>query len=285
MTGAKIICVANRKGGVGKTTLLLCLAKTLTAEYGKRVCVIDTDAQGSATASLVPDAESLLAHLFLEETLEHASLTRRTPLDTVRREQVNRIINRPDVPLSLVPCSPNLWKLEDRMRSGKVLQPNPSRRVQATFTKLLQLLEPHYDYVLIDTPPGRGLLSDIVTRSADLILVPSNPTKLSVWGLDIFVDELRKLKALSKARLVWTLYLDNQNWRDFAIAYEKASELLPLERTADSTDHFKRLAGIERGAVDHDPKMFRETFGEQGAQILSELAQRVITATEKADIR
>ena len=104
MTDAKIICVANRKGGVGKTTLLLCLAKTLTAEYGKRVCVIDTDAQGSATASLVPEAETALVNLFLEDTLEHAALNKRTQLDKVRREQVNRIINRPDIPLSLVPC-------------------------------------------------------------------------------------------------------------------------------------------------------------------------------------
>jgi chromosome partitioning protein len=278
----RIICVANRKGGVGKTTLLLGLAKVLTADEGKSMCVVDTDPQASATASLVPDPETALKDIFLEKSLTRTGLDERRPvLSDFLRQQVSLLTNKPDVPLSLVPCSPKLWALDDKLREAGPLLPHGRTAILRRYNKLLRVLRQRYDYVLVDTPPGRGLLSDATVKAADLVLVPSNPTALSTWGLNLFAEELQKLGAIGRARLIWTLYTDTEKWRDFAQGYERTAKIRSIRPARDSVGHFKRLVGLQRGVTEHRPMTFIEAFGQDGAALLSEIATLVTQAAEE----
>ncbi len=236
MTG-KVVTVANRKGGVGKTTLTVMLADCLNAAHAKRVCVVDTDPQGSTTqAFLTPKMvkDGATQRLFLERTLFGKALHGRIKKDAkLFLEQVSFRPNCPDVPLSLVPISPKYWEMEDRIISTSTAFRDHKKMVRGRMERLLTHLASHFDYILVDTPPGWSLLNHTVLKKSDLILAPSPKSRMGVWGLDVFERELSKLGLLDRANWIWTMVISNQNPGEDFRNFMETTRIQSIRNVAD----------------------------------------------------
>lgn len=151
---ARVIALCNQKGGVGKTTMVVNLAIGL-ARQGKRVLVVDDDAQGSLTASLGyqhPDQiEDTLAtalhHVMNEEPLPHGY----------------GILHH-DEGIDLLPANIELSGLE------VTLVTMMSR--ETVLRQYLQTVQNDYDVILLDCCPSLGMLTINALAAADEIVVP-----------------------------------------------------------------------------------------------------------------
>jgi chromosome partitioning protein len=195
---AKIIAVANMKGGVGKTATVVSLAEAFAAS-GARVLVIDLDAQANASVCLAGD--QILARLmqskqtiegFLEDRLLGA---RRARIEDCIRDNVSAVTHLGrQLEISLLPSSPELRGFEYRLMHD-LTQQNMSwaKIINGLFKTVethLTRARAHFDYVLIDCAPGISVLTEVSIRLADLVMVPTIPDYLSTYGLQNFCATL-----------------------------------------------------------------------------------------------
>ena len=172
----KIIAIANQKGGVGKTTTTSNLGIGL-AKQGKKVLLIDADAQGSLTASLgftEPDR--------LEETLA-----------TVMANIINEVemdadygILKHEEGIDLMPGNIELSGLEVSMANVM------SREL--VMRSYIELVKDSYDYILIDCMPSLGMITINAFACADSILIPVQAAYLPVKGLEQLIKTIGKVK-------------------------------------------------------------------------------------------
>ena len=168
---AKIITLANYKGGVSKTTSTASIGACL-AMKGKKVLLIDLDGQANLTLYYVPNENDIDLCVF-------DSLVSGEPLP-IRNIREN---------LDLVPSS-----LE--MASAEITLTNLLAREQL-LTNLLEPIKENYDYILINCPPSLGIVTTNAFLAADEIIVPMTPELLPLKGmrmLDSFVLSLQKIK-------------------------------------------------------------------------------------------
>lgn len=195
---AKIIAVANMKGGVGKTATVVSLAEALAAG-GYRVLVIDLDAQANASICLAGD--SILAMLMarkatIEGFLQDHLLGRRQMsfLEVIRNNVSNVTHLNEQLAISLLPSSPELRNFEQKL----IYDLTETKRSWADIVKALssvmstQLIKArkNYDFILIDCAPGISVLTEVSIRLADLVLVPTIADFLSTFGLQNFCATL-----------------------------------------------------------------------------------------------
>jgi chromosome partitioning protein len=157
----RIYALANQKGGVGKTTTAVNLGAYLAAA-GRKVLIVDADAQANATSSFG------VALAGVERSL-YDVLIRRVPLADI-------IVSVPQVGLDLAPSAPALAGAEVEMVS--VLAREHLMR------KAFEALGPSYDHILIDCPPSLGLLTvNALTAARDGVIVPIQCEYLALEGL------------------------------------------------------------------------------------------------------
>ena len=162
------IAIANRKGGVGKSTTAVSLAHGL-AEAGKRALLVDTDQQGHCALLLGVDPEHGLADLF-----EGAD-----PGDAIMEARPGLFLLAGSLGLTAV----------DREISRRM------SRVEYALGDVLRPFENQFDVVLLDTAPGMSYLSVNSLFYADEILVPCSMEVLAVEGALRFQKELEDLVA------------------------------------------------------------------------------------------
>lgn len=195
---AKIIAVANMKGGVGKTATVVSLAEALAAS-GYRVLVIDLDAQANASICLAGD--KLLAELMRDkltiEGLLHDQLIGRKTLtvkDCIRNNVSNVSHLREQLAISLLPSSPELRNFEMRiihtLTRAKLDWDEIVENLSAVMKLQLSKTRGNYDFVLIDCAPGISALTEVSVRLADLVIVPTIAEFLSTFGLQSFCATL-----------------------------------------------------------------------------------------------
>jgi chromosome partitioning protein len=184
------IAVMNTKGGVGKSTLVLALAETLSSQYRKNVLVIDSDAQASVSSMLMTptnlsklQADGLTIVDYLVATVLHGQPTE-WPRFVVRG--VSDVDDARTV--FLVPSDMQLTLFE-REVSREALH----GRLRTAIATMLKQVREVFDVVLIDCPPGLSVLTESWLREADFHVSPTKADYISACGLEVF----RRFKALN----------------------------------------------------------------------------------------
>jgi len=169
---ARVIAVANQKGGVGKTTSTINLGAAL-AEYGRRVLLVDFDPQGALSIGLGVQAHELdttIYNLLMERGVE-----------------VDDVIRTTSVPgLDLLPSNIDLSAAEVQLVTEV-------GREQALGRAIKPVLD-RYDVVLIDCQPSLGLLTINALACADSILIPLACEFFSLRGVALLMDTVDKVQ-------------------------------------------------------------------------------------------
>lgn len=184
------IAMMNTKGGVGKSTLVMAVAETMSAHHGKNVLVIDSDAQ-SSVSSMLMTVSSL--YKLQSEAATIVDYLHSTVLKAEAAEWPKFIVrNVSDVDESrtvfLLPSDMQLTLLE-REVSRESLHP----RLRSVIAVLLSEVRKVFDVVLIDCPPGLSILTESWLREADFYISPTKADYISVCGLEVF----RRFKSLN----------------------------------------------------------------------------------------
>jgi chromosome partitioning protein len=193
---ARILAVANQKGGVGKTTTAINLATALALADTQRVLLVDMDPQANLTSGVGLKGQAADAG-----TVYHAlTADVEDPAAFVLPTRIDR--------LSLMPADRNLTGAEVEL----VSLPNRERRMQA----VLEPLRERFDYIFIDTPPSLGLLTLNALVAADAVVIPLNCEYFALEGLADLVATLRRVRAalnpsLDIAGVLLTMYDDRTN--------------------------------------------------------------------------
>lgn len=176
MIMCKVIAIANQKGGVGKTTTCSNLGIGLVRE-GKKVLLIDADAQGSLTASL--------GYRKPDEIVE--------TLATIMSNIVNGYVIEPFIGLlhheegvDLLPSNIELSGLEISLINVM------SREL--IMREYIDIIKDYYDYILIDCTPSLGMITINALSCADSILIPVQAAYLPVKGLQQLIQTVGKVK-------------------------------------------------------------------------------------------
>ena len=169
---SRIFCIANQKGGVGKTTTTVNLAAGL-AQVGKRVLLVDLDPQGNATMGSGIDKRALDPSVY-DVLLESASIAETRRLSPHGGYQVlgaNRELAGAEI---------ELVKLDRR-----------ERRLKAA----LAAVADEYDFVLIDCPPSLSMLTLNGLCAAHGVIVPMQCEYFALEGLSDLVNTIKQVHA------------------------------------------------------------------------------------------
>ena len=234
---ARIIAIANQKGGVGKTTTAVNLAAALS-RTPKRVLLVDLDAQGNATMGSGVDKRELQAStcdVLLEEV--HA---------------VDAIVRTPEG-LDLMPGNTDLTAAEIELMD----EDGREQRLK----RALDPLRERYDYIIIDCPPALSLLTLNALTAADSILVPMQCEYYALEGLTALLQTIDALKARLNPDLeiegVLRTMFDVRNNLANAVSAELTNHfgdkvfrtIVPRNvRLAEAPSHGQSIVGYDRGS-------------------------------------
>ena len=172
-----IICVANLKGGVGKTTTAINLAAAMQ-KMGKKVLLVDADPQANMSEALGVREERVKS-LFSE-------LSKVIKGET---EDLADVVIQTQSGLYLVPSSIEL--------AGAELELVSVYGREQVFTWLLEKLKDQFDFIFIDCPPAIGMLTVNALVASDFILIPMQAEYLPMKGLHVFMQHLKTIKRLN----------------------------------------------------------------------------------------
>jgi len=169
---ARIFCVANQKGGVGKTTTTVNLAAGL-AQIGQRVLVIDLDPQGNATMGSGVDKRSLASSVY-DVLLEQATIAE-----------------------AIVPSPKGGYDLlgANRELAGAEVELVEVERRERRLREALKPMASRYDFVLIDCPPSLNLLTLNGLCAAHGVIVPMQCEYFALEGLSDLVNTIKQVHA------------------------------------------------------------------------------------------
>lgn len=197
----RILCIANQKGGVGKTTTAINLAVVL-AKAGRRTLLVDLDPQCNATTGLG-----------LKPTARHA-LVARTPL----RESVcpTEVAN-----LEVLPGSRSFQDVE-ALAQG---EPGDELGHAGTLRKHLLTGTGVYDFVLIDCPPSLGTLTQAALGASTEVLMPIQCEYFAMEGLTQMIQVIRAVMQRHPGRLAFGGILLTMYDATLELAYEVEDEV------------------------------------------------------------
>ena len=168
---AKIIAVANQKGGVGKTTTAVNTAAGL-GWYGKRVLLVDIDPQGNATSGVGVDKRTV------EKSTYDLLVGEANAAQVILHTKYNN--------LDVMPAGIDLAGAEFEIMEAS----DRSHRLK----KALLPVKQNYDYIIIDCPPSLGLITTNALIATDSVLVPIQCEYYALEGLSQLMNSVRYVK-------------------------------------------------------------------------------------------
>jgi chromosome partitioning protein len=169
---ARILSLANQKGGVGKTTTTINLGAAMT-ELGKRVLLVDFDPQGALSVGLGINPMSLdltIYNLLLDRSVDPEQAVMKTGIHD----------------LEILPSNIDL-------SAAEIVLVSEVAREQA-LKRALSELRNGYDYILIDCPPSLGLLTVNALTASDGVIVPLECEYFALRGMALLLDTVEKVR-------------------------------------------------------------------------------------------
>jgi len=166
-----IICFANNKGGVGKSTLTMNLGGALS-EIGKHTLLVDLDPQANLTSVFVDNGQSpalTVADIIYDDTDIEAAI-RATKIDN----------------LALLPSSSKLQDIDSRLAGDD--------DAQFFLAEELDAINGQYDYILIDCPPNLGKATRMALVAADFVIVPIQCQDWAVKGCQQILAYIQRVQ-------------------------------------------------------------------------------------------
>ncbi len=167
----EIVCVANQKGGVGKTTTAINLAASL-AHKGKKILLIDLDPQGNATMGVGVEKSDQ------EQTVYQALLG---------MVDLNAVVKNTVIPnFKVVPSNRNLAAAE--------LELADFERREYRLADAIKALKENFDFIFIDCPPALSLLTINAFSAANSVLIPMQCEYFALEGLTDLIDSIKRIQ-------------------------------------------------------------------------------------------
>jgi len=168
---AHLICIANQKGGVGKTTTAVNLSASLAAAE-KRTLLVDCDPQANATTGLGIDKKTL------SRTLYHG---------LIGQINIEDLLQETAIPsLKVLPSNVELIGFEVEMMD--------TEGRETILKRFLNPLRDQYDYILMDCPPSLNLLTVNAMTAADAMLIPLQCEFYALEGLSQLLQTVKRIK-------------------------------------------------------------------------------------------
>jgi len=169
----KIICIANQKGGVGKTTTAINLSASLAAAERKTL-LIDCDSQGNATSGM-----GINRDMISKQNLYHALIGKVSLKEVIVGTQLPHLDMAPSNQ-DLIGIEVEFIHLEQREKKLR---------------SLLHQLDSTYDFIIIDCPPSLGFLTVNALVASDYLIVPLQCEYFAMEGLGYLLNTVRLIKA------------------------------------------------------------------------------------------
>jgi len=254
---ARVIAIANQKGGVGKTTTAVNLGASLAASE-KHTLIIDSDPQGNATSALGfpkdPARRTLYQALILGEPIERVAID----------AQIDR--------LDLIPSDKNLVGAAVELISME----NREYRLKDAIGPLRE----KYEYILIDCPPSLDILTVNALAASDAILVPVQCEFLALEGVSELLDTLARLRrsinpSLAIEGILLTMYDDRTT-----LSKQVAADLRSFFGSQVFESVIPRNVRLAEAPSHGMPVMFYDIHS-KGADSYMQLAKEVIVNAQK----